>query len=127
MPGRKPDRPVPWNNSIRTGLVDGTVLDPADDRPSPDADRYKMWIRLLNDNAFNVRTVAHVHIWSADGKSGDGEETPIRRPGLDYTDTEIYEVLRRYQGPLEPAFSDATLRMPLYAIFEKYNRLIRDS
>lgn len=116
-----------WNNSIRAGLADGTMLDPADDRPSPDADRYKMWIRLLKDNAFNVRTVAHVHIWSADGKGGDAEETPRRRPALDYTDTEIYEVLRRYQGPVEPAFSDATLRMPLYAIFEKYNRLIREA
>ncbi|MEU9347240.1 glycoside hydrolase domain-containing protein [Streptomyces sp. NPDC048278] len=116
-----------WNNSIRSGLVDGTILDPADVRPSPDADRYTMWLRLLEDNAFNVRTVAHVHIWSADGKAGDVAETPVRRPALDYTDTEIYEVLRRYQGPAEPAFSDATLRMPLYAIFEKYNRVIRES
>ncbi|WP_327687299.1 hypothetical protein [Streptomyces sp. NBC_00467] len=116
-----------WNNSIRAGLAEGTPSDPADVRPSPDADRYRMWIRLLNDDAFNVRTIAHAHIWAADGKAGDDEETPIRRPALDYTDTEIYEVLRRYQGSVEPAFSDATLRMPLYAIFEKYNRIIRDS
>ncbi|WEV27721.1 DUF1906 domain-containing protein [Streptomyces sp. 71268] len=116
-----------WNNSIRDGLVDGQLLDPADVRPSTKADRYKMWLRLLEDNAFNVRTVAHVHIWSADGKKGAEEETKIRRPALDYSETEIYEVLRRYQGPVEPAFSDAKLRMPLYAIFEKYNRVIRES
>ncbi|MGW0499507.1 glycoside hydrolase domain-containing protein [Streptomyces sp. NPDC003007] len=116
-----------WNNSIRAGLTEGTILDPADVRPTPDADRYKMWIRLLEDNAFNVRTVPHIHTWSADGKKGDTEETPIRRPALNYSETEIYEVLRRYQGPAEPAFSDAKLRMPLYAIFEKYNRVIRGS
>ncbi|MER5446237.1 glycoside hydrolase domain-containing protein [Streptomyces sp. NPDC002764] len=116
-----------WNNSIRFGLVDGTVLDPTDVRPSPDADRYKMWLRLLQDNAFNVRTVAHIHVWGADGKKGDVEETPIRRPALDYTDTEIYEVLRRYQGFGGQAESDAKLRMPLYAIFEKYNRVIREA
>ncbi|WP_327113310.1 DUF1906 domain-containing protein [Streptomyces sp. NBC_01341] len=114
-----------WNNSINAGLADGTILDPADVRPSPDADRYKMWIKLLEDNAYNVRTVAHIHIWGADGKQGDATETPQRRPALDYTQTEIYEVLRRYQGPVEPAFSDATLRMPLYAIFEKYNSAVR--
>ncbi|MGY0069233.1 glycoside hydrolase domain-containing protein [Streptomyces sp. QTS137] len=115
-----------WNNSIRSGLTDGTVLDPTDVRPSPDADRYKMWIRLLTDDAFNVRTVAHVHIWGADGKMGDlVEEPPIRRPALDYTPSEIYEVLRRYQGPSEPAYSDALLRMPLYDTFEKYNALSR--
>ncbi|MCD7445281.1 DUF1906 domain-containing protein [Streptomyces lincolnensis] len=114
-----------WNNAIRAGLVDGTIMDPADVRPSPDADRYKMWLRLLQDNAFNVRTIGLVHIWSADGKAGDVEERPIRRPALDYAEDEIYEVLRRYQGPEEPAFSDARLRMPLYAIFEKYNLLTR--
>jgi hypothetical protein len=48
-----------------------------------------------------------------------------RRPALDYTESEIYEVLRRYQGPAEPAFTDATKRMPLYYIFEKYNRMVR--
>ncbi|CAL9529289.1 hypothetical protein SUDANB176_04017 [Streptomyces sp. enrichment culture] len=114
-----------WNNAIRSGLAEGEILDPTDVRPSPDADRYKMWIRLLEDNAFNLRTVALVHIWSADGKQGDVEESPMRRPALDYSPTEIYDVLRRYQGPAEPAFSDAELRMPLYSIFENYNRLIR--
>ncbi|MFJ4782815.1 glycoside hydrolase domain-containing protein [Streptomyces sp. NPDC088794] len=116
-----------WNNSIRSGLVDGTLLDPDDVRPDPDADRYKMWVQLLEDNAFNVRTVAHAHIWAADGKAGDVEETPIDRPSLNYSDSYIYEILRRYQGPVEPAFSDAKLRMPLYAIFEKYNLLIREA
>ncbi|MBQ1092280.1 glycoside hydrolase domain-containing protein [Streptomyces sp. B93] len=116
-----------WNHCINAGLVDGEILDPTDVRPDPDADRYKMWLRLLTDNSFNVRTIGLVHIWGADGKPGDVAESPIRRPALDYTETEIYEVLRRYQGPAEPAFSDAQLRMPLYAIFEKYNRVVREA
>ncbi|MFG3018500.1 hypothetical protein ACGFZQ_08085 [Streptomyces sp. NPDC048254] len=45
-----------------------------------------------------------------DAGAGDVAEIPIRRPALEYTE-----------------FSDATLRMPLYAIFEKYNRVIRES
>ncbi|MEU5926023.1 hypothetical protein ABZ817_20740 [Streptomyces antimycoticus] len=44
---------------------------------------------------------------------------------LDYKESEIYEVLRRYQGYEEPAFTDARKRMPLYYIFEKYNRMMR--
>ncbi|MFI2372814.1 hypothetical protein [Streptomyces sp. NPDC018833] len=68
-----------------------------------------------------------LHIWAADGKAGDHDENPIRRPALDYTDTETFEILRRYQGFGDKAVSDAQLRMPLYAIFEKYDRIIRES
>ncbi|MEU5431520.1 hypothetical protein AB0H73_38780 [Streptomyces olivoreticuli] len=74
-----------------------------------------------------MSTVPHLHIWAADGKAGDHAETPMRRPALDYTDTETFEILRRYQGFGDQAVADAKLRMPLYAIFEKYNRIIRES
>ncbi|MFF4228969.1 hypothetical protein [Streptomyces sp. NPDC001820] len=63
-------------------------------------------------------------------KEGDHDETPIRRPALDNTDTETFEILRRYQrfGEFgDKAVSDAQLRMPLYAIFEKCNGIVRDS
>ncbi|MFI2077510.1 hypothetical protein [Streptomyces triculaminicus] len=60
-------------------------------------------------------------------QGGDHADTSIRHPALDYTDTETFEILRRYQGFGETAVSDAKLRMPLYAIFEKYNRIIRES
>ncbi|MFE5255891.1 glycoside hydrolase domain-containing protein [Streptomyces coelicoflavus] len=110
------------NNSIRAGLLDGQILDPA-----PGDDRWAVWQKLNQDNVFNLSTVPHMHIWGAAGKPGDSDETVIRRPALDYTDDETYEILRRYQGSGPVAEADATLRMPLYAIFEKYNRVIRES
>ncbi|GGY10910.1 glycoside hydrolase domain-containing protein [Streptomyces tanashiensis] len=115
-----------WNHAISKGLVEGTPLNASDTRPSPDADRYKMWWRVNQDKAFDAQTVGLIHIWSAAGKKGDlQEEAPMRAPALDYTSSEIYDVLRRYQGYVEPAYSDATLRMPLYDIFESYNAAIR--
>ncbi|MGW1055821.1 hypothetical protein [Streptomyces sp. NPDC002521] len=110
------------NNSIRSGAFSGKILDPA-----KDSDRWSMWQKLNRDNAFNVGTVPHMHIWAADGKKGDHDETPIRHPALDYTDAETCQILRRYQGFGDQAEADAKLRMPLYAIFEKYNRIIRES
>lgn len=110
-----------WNNSIRRGLVTGTPKD-----TTRDADIFSVWDKLRTDNDFALTSVGHAHIWAADGKPGGDEEDPMDRlPALDYTDSEIYEVLRRYQGPAEPAFTDARKRMPLYHIFEKYNRMMR--
>ncbi|MBJ6633790.1 DUF1906 domain-containing protein [Streptomyces sp. RK31] len=108
------------NNSIRAGFLEGAILDSADD-----GDRWAMWQKLNQDNVFNLSTVPHMHIWGADGKAGDHEETPIRRPALDYTEAEIYELLRRYQGHGDEAEAHARERMPLYAIFEKYNLAMR--
>ncbi|MFI2077636.1 glycoside hydrolase domain-containing protein [Streptomyces triculaminicus] len=110
------------NNSIRAGLLEGDILDATSER-----DRWAMWQKVNQDNVFNLSTVPHLHIWAADGKAGDHAETPIRRPALDYTDTETFEILRRYQGFGDQAVADAKLRMPLYDIFEKYNRIIRES
>ncbi|MEU2238288.1 glycoside hydrolase domain-containing protein [Streptomyces sp. NPDC018338] len=110
------------NNSIRAGLLEGDLLD-----STADADRWAMWQKLNQDNVFNLSTVPHLHIWGADGKMGDDVETPIRRPTLDYHDTEIYEILRRYQGSNDVAREHAKERMPLYAIFEKYNRIVREA
>ncbi|MFG2600598.1 glycoside hydrolase domain-containing protein [Streptomyces sp. NPDC048462] len=108
------------NNSIRAGLLEGDILD-----STSDDDRWTMWQKSNSDNVFNVTTVPHLHIWAADGKAGDHAETPQRRPALDYTDEESFEILRRYQGFGDQAVADAQLRMPLFAIFEKYNSLIR--
>ncbi|MZE80105.1 glycoside hydrolase domain-containing protein [Streptomyces xinghaiensis] len=110
------------NNSIRSGLLEGRILD-----PTSDGDRWAMWQKMNQDNVFNLSTVPHLHVWAADGKAGDHAETPIRRPALDYGESEIFEVLRRYQGFGDKAVEHAQLRMPLYAIFEKYNRIVRES
>ncbi|GAA2977187.1 putative peptidoglycan binding protein [Streptomyces sp. KhCrAH-43] len=108
------------NNSIRAGLLEGSILD-----STSDDDRWTMWQKSNQDNVFNVTTVPHLHIWAADGKAGDHAETPQRRPALDYTEDETFEILRRYQGFGDQAVADNQLRMPLYAIFEKYNSIIR--
>ncbi|MFH8989324.1 glycoside hydrolase domain-containing protein [Streptomyces sp. NPDC017940] len=116
---------VAWNNAIRSGLTRGEIRDTA-----KDADIFTMWDRLRSDNPFNVRTVAWVQLWCADGKKGDvsgHEETKMRRPALDYTDDEKFEILRRYQGFGEMAERHARKRMTLYAIFEKYARVIREA
>lgn len=110
------------NNAISTGILEGDLMDSTSDN-----DRWTMWQKVNQDNAYNLGTVPYLHIWGADGKPGDHAETPIRRPALDYTETEIFEVLRRYQGFGDEAVADNQLRMPLYAIFEKYNRIIRES
>ncbi|MFJ8789748.1 glycoside hydrolase domain-containing protein [Streptomyces sp. NPDC102462] len=110
------------NNSVRAGILDDSILDTA-----KESDIFSMWTRLNQDNVFNLSTVPHMHIWGSDGKPGDHAETPIRRPALDYTDAETYELLRRYQGFGDQAEADARLRVPLYQIFEKYNRILRES
>lgn len=111
------------NNAIRRGLLEGDILDSA-----ADADRWTMWQKVNQDNVFNLSTVPYLHIWGADGKPGDGhDETPIRHPALDYNETETYEILRRYQGWGTEAEAHALERMPLYAIFEKYNRIVREA
>ncbi|MFC9595971.1 glycoside hydrolase domain-containing protein [Streptomyces sp. NPDC056944] len=110
------------NNAIGSGTLEGDLYDAANEDH-----RWMFWQKVNQDNDFNLSMVPYMHIWGADGKAGDHAETPIRRPALDYTDTEIFEVLRRYQGFGDQAVADNQLRMPLYAIFEKYNRIIRES
>ncbi|MFE7528947.1 hypothetical protein ACFU7Y_25005 [Kitasatospora sp. NPDC057542] len=39
---------------------------------------------------------------------------------------EIYDVLRRYQGPGEEAYTEAKKRMGLYYVTEKYNAISRN-
>ncbi|MGW2924321.1 glycoside hydrolase domain-containing protein [Streptomyces fungicidicus] len=113
-----------WNYCIGKGYASGTVLDPA-----KDADIWTMWHKVNQDNAYSVRTVSLIHLWDAGGKPGgnngpDGE-TVLRTMRLDYTQKEIFEVLRRYQGWGDEAEAHATKRMALYQLFEKYNGLSR--
>ncbi|MBD0844591.1 glycoside hydrolase domain-containing protein [Streptomyces sp. TRM68416] len=113
-----------WNHCIQAGLVSGTVLDPA-----KDADIWTMWQKVNQDNAHSVRTVALIHLWDASGKAGgqnppDGEST-LRPMSLDYNQSEIFQVLRRYQGWGDEAEEHAGKRMALYQLFEKYNGLSR--
>ncbi|WP_369187511.1 glycoside hydrolase domain-containing protein [Streptomyces sp. R08] len=108
------------NNSISAGILDDYPQDATDE-----AQRFAMWTRLNQDNIFNISTVPHMHIWGAAGKPGDVAETVMRPPTLAYRQDEIYELLRRYQGSGGQAESDAHLREPVYAIFEKYNAALR--
>ncbi|MEO3978661.1 glycoside hydrolase domain-containing protein [Streptomyces sp. CAU 1734] len=113
-----------WNHCIRAGLAAGTVTD-----RTVDADIWTMWQKLNQDNAHSLRTVPLIHIWGAAGKPGGGNppggESVLRPPSLDYTDTETYQLIRRYQGWGDEAETHAQQRMPLYHLFEKYNSVIR--
>ncbi|MFJ8277710.1 glycoside hydrolase domain-containing protein [Streptomyces griseoviridis] len=113
-----------WNHCIAKGLVTGTTLDPA-----KDADIWTMWHRVNQDNAYAVRTVSLIHLWDAGGKPGGKNppagETVMRPMSLGYTQSEIFQVLRRYQGWGDEAEEHATKRMGLYQLFEKYNGLSR--
>ncbi|MFI0367616.1 glycoside hydrolase domain-containing protein [Actinomadura sp. 1N219] len=113
-----------WNHCLRQGYVTGRpILD-----VNKDADKYGIWRDANQDEGFALTSVAMIHMWDIDGKPGGDDNSPaLRRPSLDYTDQEIYEVLRRYQGPAEPAFSEAKKRMGLYYVMEKYNSISRNA
>ncbi|MGW2885812.1 glycoside hydrolase domain-containing protein [Streptomyces griseoruber] len=114
-----------WNHCITKGYVSGPPLDPADDD-----DIWTMWQKVNQDHVFTLRTVSLIHLWDAEGKEGGnnppGGETTLRSMRLEYTETEIFEVLRRYQGWGDEAEEHATKRMGLYQIFEKYNGIVRN-
>ncbi|AVZ72881.1 hypothetical protein SLUN_12455 [Streptomyces lunaelactis] len=121
---------IAWNHCINKGFASGTVLD-----PNKDSDIWTMWQKVNKDNAFSVQTVSLLHLWGVDGKPGgdnppDGE-TILRSMRLDYTEKEIFELVRRYQGwgklpNGERVEEHATKRMTLYQIFEKYNGIVRN-
>ncbi|MFI1730730.1 glycoside hydrolase domain-containing protein [Streptomyces acidicola] len=114
-----------WNYCIDNGHATGTKLE-----PTKDADIWTMWQRVNQDNAYSVRTVSLIHLWDAGGKPGGknppGGESVMRSMRLDYTESEIFEVLRRYQGWGDEAEEHAGKRMAIYQIFEKYNSILRN-
>ncbi|MFF1411558.1 glycoside hydrolase domain-containing protein [Streptomyces sp. NPDC058289] len=111
-----------WNYCIDAGYISGDILN-----PKVDADIWKMWHKLNQDNPHSLRTVSLLHLWSAGGKPGSGDpaEKVMRVPTLDYSDEETFEILRRYQGFGDVAVAHAHKRMPLYQIFERYNMIVR--
>ncbi|MFC8226338.1 glycoside hydrolase domain-containing protein [Streptomyces sp. NPDC057287] len=112
-----------WNHGISRGYATGTPTDPTDDD-----DLYSMWKRIYDSEEFALQTLCMVHLWDADGKpNGDHDETPLRSMRLDYTDFEVFEVIRRYQGFGDQAVEDAGKRMGVYQIMEKYNSISRHS
>ncbi|MEU7167656.1 glycoside hydrolase domain-containing protein [Streptomyces morookaense] len=112
-----------WNHCLSKGYVSGRpILD-----ASKDDDKYSIWKKAHDDEEFALMSVCVVHMWDIDGKPGGDDKSPaMRSPRLDYTDGEIYDVLRRYQGPVEPAFSEARKRLGLYYVMEKYNSISRN-
>ncbi|MEV5877548.1 glycoside hydrolase domain-containing protein [Streptomyces sp. NPDC052101] len=113
-----------WNWALDKGYVTGQPYRDV----SKDADKYNVWKKAHDDEAFALTSVAMIHMWDIDGKpGGDDNSKALRKPSLDYTDYEIYEVLRRYQGPaVEPALSEAKKRLGLYYVMEKYNSISRN-
>ncbi|GCB46311.1 glycoside hydrolase domain-containing protein [Streptomyces sp. NL15-2K] len=113
-----------WNHCLSKGYVTGRpILD-----VSKDADKYSIWKKAYDDEEFALTSVAMIHMWDIDGKpGGDDDSAAMRSPRLNYNDLEIYDILRRYQGPDEPAFTEAKKRMGLYYVMEKYNSISRHS
>ncbi|ANW22259.1 glycoside hydrolase domain-containing protein [Streptomyces clavuligerus] len=113
-----------WNHGLTKGYVTGRpILD-----VGRDEDKYNIWKKAYDDQAFALTSVAVIHMWDIDGKPGGDDNSPaIGPPRLNFNDREIYEVLRRYQGPpVEPALGEAKKRMGLYYIMEKYNSISRN-
>ncbi|MGW9212277.1 glycoside hydrolase domain-containing protein [Embleya sp. NPDC055664] len=113
-----------WNHCIGKGYVSGTLRD-----PDKDSDIYAVW-KMVQGEEFALRTVALIHLWGSEGKPGGmnppGGEYMLRSMRLDYTETETFEVLRRYQGWGDEAVAHAGKRMALYQILEKYNGIARN-
>ncbi|MFI9163235.1 hypothetical protein [Kitasatospora aureofaciens] len=112
-----------WNYCLRQGLVTGRAI--AD--PNSDQDKYNAWKNAYDSETFDITSIFIVHMWDIAGKPlGDDDSPAMRPPRLDYADEEIYDILRRYQGPGAVAYSEAKKRMGLYYVMEKYNAISRN-
>ncbi|GGW48460.1 hypothetical protein [Streptomyces xantholiticus] len=87
-----------------------------------------IWRDCMDDDQFAIPTVPLIHMWNADGAPGNIFEEKLLRPmRLDYTESEIFQILRRYQGPADSeATPHAKQRMALCQIMEKYNSISRN-
>ncbi|MEU9783476.1 glycoside hydrolase domain-containing protein [Streptomyces phaeochromogenes] len=111
-----------WNHAVREGYAEGTI------RGTSDEDKCNIWDDCRYDEQFAMSTVPLIHMWNADGAPGNViEEEPLRPMRLDYTESEIFQILRRYQGSAESeATPHAKQRTALYQIMEKYNSIVRN-
>ncbi|MEV4504953.1 glycoside hydrolase domain-containing protein [Streptomyces klenkii] len=110
-----------WNYCINKGYVTGRILD-----QKSDSDIYSIWSKVYDSEDFDLRTVCMVHLWDSEGKpGGDHDEQPLRSMGLNYTEYEVFEILRRYQGFGKQAEADNMKRAGLYQVMEKYNAISR--
>ncbi|MQS38553.1 glycoside hydrolase domain-containing protein [Streptomyces katsurahamanus] len=110
-----------WNHAIQMDYTTGEMRDPTNA-----AHLYAAWRKCRDDDQYALSTVPLIHLWNADGAPGSGNnETKLRTMRLDYTESEIYEVLRRYQGTNSEAKEHAKKRMALYQVMEKYNSISR--
>ncbi|MEV7186131.1 glycoside hydrolase domain-containing protein [Kitasatospora sp. NPDC093102] len=102
------------NYAVRQGVLNDVIKD-----FDNDADQWEIWKKLNQDNAFTVGTVPYVHMWHA-------SLIPQRRPDLDYTETEVLNLLARYQGTTPEAMVEARKRLDVYRVFEKYQAPMRN-
>jgi peptidoglycan hydrolase-like protein with peptidoglycan-binding domain len=117
------------NLCVSLGYYDAEPID-----PNSDAEMYGQWLVINGSfghdpgaNEFSATMVALVHLWATKGKPGDAvPENEMREMTLNYTQQEVHEVLRRYQGSGDQAENDNVYRMGLYQIMEKYNAISRN-
>ncbi|MGW8763325.1 glycoside hydrolase domain-containing protein [Streptomyces sp. NPDC055815] len=112
-----------WNYAIQNGYESGEIRDVTNAEA-----KYNIWNKCRFDEQFAMSTVPLIHIWNAGGAPGSAiPETRLRPISLDYTESEIYQILRRYQGAEgTEATEHARQRTALYQIMEKYNSISRN-
>ncbi|MER7732521.1 glycoside hydrolase domain-containing protein [Streptomyces erythrochromogenes] len=112
-----------WNYAIQKGYATGTIRNVGSDK-----DKFELWDKLREDDSFAIQSVPLVHLWNAGGAPGNSPaETVLRPMSLDYTESEIYQILRRYQGTADSeATEHAKKRLALYQVMEKYNSISRN-
>ncbi|MFF4385747.1 glycoside hydrolase domain-containing protein [Streptomyces sp. NPDC001552] len=112
-----------WNYAIQNGFTTGTIRN-----VNSDNDKFEVWDDLRMEDSFAIQSVPLVHLWNAGGAPGNSPTEKVMRPmSLDYTESEIYQILRRYQGTEDSvAVEHAKKRLALYQIMEKYNSISRN-
>ncbi|GIH62939.1 glycoside hydrolase domain-containing protein [Microbispora siamensis] len=102
------------NYSIQQGIISGTILD-----PEKETDLWPVW-QKLQDESYNISTVAYVHIWGA-------HELGLPRPGLTTSEDDTRRILARYNGVTAEAEQYGRELLGLYKVFEKYHAPLRNS
>ncbi|QOT23993.1 MULTISPECIES: glycoside hydrolase domain-containing protein [Micrococcales] len=82
-------------------------------------DMWQVWSSLADDVEYNLSAVPQVLMWGADDVGVSGP------PRTNYTSTEIFDIIRRYNGSGSEAERYARAVVGFYDIFEGYNAGLR--
>ncbi|OYN91496.1 hypothetical protein CGZ92_00140 [Parenemella sanctibonifatiensis] len=95
-------------------LTSGSHLDASDWKTV-----WKVWRRLADDTAYNLAAVPLILLWGADEVGVPGE------PRTDYTSTQLFDIIRRYNGFGPAAERYARAVTGFYEVFDEHNAALR--